>query len=79
MSIGIPTYEHPKVQVATLKGNLKGVVDTVKAIKAAIAEAQADTKRDKTAVIKQLNVNLVNIMNWGKILHEKIRVLEGKA
>lgn len=70
--------EHRTSTAARLRGNLKMVVYTAKTIKESIAEAQADTKRDTTAVVNQLNVNLTSIMQWGKNLQENIRFLEGK-
>jgi hypothetical protein len=63
-------------EVAKLKGYLRMTVITCRSIQESIAEAKADTRRDTTAVVKQLMTNLAYSVAWGKNLQKKIRESE---
>lgn len=72
MSIGVPELEERSFQVRN-KDSMKVVVDTIKALHQAIAEAQADTKHDHSVAILQLKENLNHMFSWGKHLQGIIK------
>ena len=80
MSVQIPSYEHPKLQSAGLRNNLKYVVETIKAINGSLAEIKEDTSgRDRSVTTTVLTSNLAYMKKWGKYLQENILRLEGKT
>lgn len=79
LDIKIPIYEHPKAQASILRGNLKAVVETIHALKAALDSSQKKDIEGTSDLVQQLKINLSGSMAWGKKLQEKIMFLEGKS
>lgn len=72
MGIGIPQLEI-RTNATILRGNLKGIVETIKALQSGIEEVK---QTDRVETLNALQNNLKAAIGYGKQLQERIKIQE---